>query len=66
MLAVRTTGEDGRLVNILPGEYTLSEEEGARYQLIRCAENPTRLSLWFADVLLCTYMGQLEILGVWP
>ena len=66
VLAVRTTGEDGRLVNILPGEYTLSEEEGARYQLIRCAENPIRLSLWFADILRCTYMGQLEILGVWP
>jgi len=66
VLPVRTTSEDGQLVNILPGEYTLGEEQGARYQLIRCTENSTHLSLWFADLLLCTYMGQLEILGIWP
>jgi len=66
VLPVRTTSEDGRLVIISPGEYTLREQEGARYQLIRHPENSTRLSLWFADLLLCAYMGQLEILGVWP
>jgi hypothetical protein len=66
VLPVRTTSEDGRWVNISPGEYTLTEEEGARYQLIRYPEDSARLSLWFADLLLCTYMGQLEILDTWP
>jgi hypothetical protein len=66
VLPVRTTREDGRVVNILPGEYTLSEDEGARYRLIRDAEHSVYLSLWFADLLLCTYTGQLEILGMWP
>jgi hypothetical protein len=66
LLTVRTTGEDGRMVTITPGDYTLSEAEGARYQLIRGADAPMCLSLWFAEVLLCAHMGQLEILGVWP
>jgi hypothetical protein len=54
------------MVTITPGEYTLSEAEGARYQLVRRAETPMCMSLWFAEVLLCAHMGQLEILGVWP
>lgn len=66
LLTVRTTGEDGRMVTLTPGEYTLSEGEGARYHLVRRAGTPVSLSLWFAEVLLCTHMGQLEILGVWP
>jgi hypothetical protein len=65
-LTVRTTGDDGRMVTITPGEYTLSEGEGARYQLIRRADTPVCLSLWFAEVLLCTHRGQLEILDAWP
>ena len=66
VLPVRTLSGDGQLVNLMPGEYTLSEDLGARYRLIRHAEDAACLSLWFADVLRCTYMGQLEILGVWP
>jgi hypothetical protein len=66
LLTVRTTGDDGRMVTLTPGEYTLSESEGARYQLVRRAETPVCLSLWFAEVLLCAHMGHLEILGVWP
>ena len=66
LLTVRTTSDDGQMVTIAPGEYTLSEAEGARYQLVRHAEKPMCSSLWFAEVLLCTHMGQLQILGVWP
>ena len=66
VLTVFTGSDDGRLVTILPGEYTLSEDEGARYKLMRQARDPVCLSLWFAEVLLCTYTGQLEILGAWP
>jgi len=63
---VSTSGDDGRLVDIPPGEYTLSEGEGARYELVPYADKHTCLSIWFAEVLVCAYMGQLEILGVWP
>jgi len=66
LLAVRTTSDDGQLVTIAPGEYTLSEAEGARYQLVRRSDVPTCSSLWFAEVLLCAHMGQLQILGDWP
>ena len=66
LLTVRTTSDDGRMVTITPGEYALTEGEGARYELVGRAERPICLSLWFAEVLLCTYMGQVEILGVWP
>jgi hypothetical protein len=66
LLTVRTTSHDGRIVTITPGEYTLSEAEGARYELIPRAEKSLGSSLWFAELLQCTYMGQLEILGVWP
>jgi hypothetical protein len=61
-----TNGEDGRLVTIAPGEYLLSEGEGARYHFTRHAQAPICSSLWFAEVLLCSYMGQVEILGMWP
>ena len=63
---VRTTGDDGRILTITPGEYTLRESEGARYQLVPRAQTPTGSSLWFGEVLLCAHMGQLEILGDWP
>ena len=63
---VCTSSDDGRIVDILPGDYTLSEVEGARYQLVPYADKHTCLSIWFAEVLVCAYMGQLEILGVWP
>jgi hypothetical protein len=66
LLPVRTTGDDGRVVTITPGEYTLSEREGARYELIRSAEKPMCFSFWFAELLLYAYTGRLEILGVWP
>jgi hypothetical protein len=66
VLTVRTNGEDGQAVTLSPGEYTLSEGEGARYQLIQNADGRISLSLWHAELLLCAYMGQLEILGVWP
>ena len=59
-------GEDGRLFTISPGEYVLSEGEGARYHLTQQAHMPMCSSLWYAEVLLCTYMGQVEILGMWP
>jgi len=65
ILRVRTRSDDGQLVDIPPGEYTLSEGQDARYQLIRHPV-PGSVSLWFGDLLLCTYMGQLEILGAWP
>jgi hypothetical protein len=66
LLTVRTTNDDGGVVTITPGEYTLTEAEGARYELVRRAENSICLSLWFAEVLFCTHMGQLQILGMWP
>jgi hypothetical protein len=66
LLTMRTTDDDGKILTITPGEYTLSESEGARYELARGLEKPVCLSFWFAELLLCAYMGQLEILGVWP
>jgi hypothetical protein len=57
---------EGGIVDIPPGEYTLIEENDARYQLLQHAGAPLSVSFWFADVLLFAYMGQLEILGVWP
>jgi hypothetical protein len=66
LLTMRTTNVDGEIVIVPPGEYTLSEAKGARYELIRRAEKSTCQSLWFAELLQCAYMGQVEILGVWP
>ena len=66
ILPVSTHGPEGSLVQISPGDYTLIEGEGARYQLVRRTETSSCLSLWFAELQLCSYMGQLEILGVWP
>jgi len=63
---MRTTNVDGEVVSVPPGEYTLSETKDARYELVRHAEKSTSLSLWFAELLLCAYTGQVEILGVWP
>ena len=63
---MRMTDDDGHLVIVPPGQYTLLEAAGARYQLSGYAVLVLCLSLWFAEVLLCAYMGQLEILGVWP
>jgi hypothetical protein len=39
---------------------------GARYRLIPQAHGRVCQSLWFAELLLSAYMGQVEILGVWP
>jgi hypothetical protein len=66
LLTLRTTSVNGEVVSVPPGDYTLSEAKGARYELVRPAEKSVCLSLWFAELLLCAYMGQVEILGVWP
>jgi hypothetical protein len=60
------TSDDGSLVDISPGEYTLSEAEGARYELSARTDNRVCQSLWYTELLLSAYMGQVEILGVWP
>jgi hypothetical protein len=63
---VHLRSDDGQIVSITPGEYTLSECDGARYQLSPPQQNSASLSLWFGELLQCSYMAQLEILGVWP
>jgi len=66
VVAVRTTSDDGRVINITPGEYSLREGDGARYILTSHAESPMGFSFWFTELLQCAYAGQVEILGVWP
>ena len=63
---LRMTNDDGSLVDISPGEYTLSEAEGARYRLSPQSDNRVCQSLWYTELLLSAYTGQVEILGVWP
>jgi hypothetical protein len=63
---IRANGDDGSVVTLAPGDYTLSETGDARYQLTQNSLRPASSSLWFAEVQLCAYMGQVEILGVWP
>jgi hypothetical protein len=66
VLPVRTTGEDGSIIDITPGEYALRECDGARYLLTSRTENAAGFSLWFTELLQCAYAGQVEILGMWP